>query len=97
MAILKISALLGLLAVTSVSSLHAAGYPDRPVKVIVPFPAGGVTDIATRVIVQRLSERLGQQFSSRTSPVPAAISGWETQRTRRATATRCYSPHRASW
>jgi tripartite-type tricarboxylate transporter receptor subunit TctC len=62
MAILKISALLGLLAVASASSLHAAGYPDRLVKVIVPFPAGGVTDIATRVIVQRLSERLGQQF-----------------------------------
>ena len=62
MAILKISALLGVLAVASTSSLHAAGYPDHPVKVIVPFPAGGVTDIATRVIVQRLSERLGRQF-----------------------------------
>jgi tripartite-type tricarboxylate transporter receptor subunit TctC len=47
---------------SQVSSLQAAGYPDRPVKVIVPFPAGGVTDIATRVIAQRLSERLGQQF-----------------------------------
>ena len=42
--------------------LHAAGYPDRAVKVIVPFPAGGVTDIATRLIAQKLSERLGQQF-----------------------------------
>src|SRR5215467_4518869 len=62
MAILKISALLGVLAVASTSSLHAAGYPDHPVKVIVPFPAGSVTDIATRVIVQRLSERLGRQF-----------------------------------
>lgn len=62
MVILKTSVLLGLLAVASASSLHAAGYPDHPVKVIVPFPAGGVTDIATRVIVQRLSERLGQQF-----------------------------------
>ena len=49
-------------AFASASNLHAAGYPDHPVKVIVPFPAGGVTDIATRVIVQRLSERLGQQF-----------------------------------
>jgi tripartite-type tricarboxylate transporter receptor subunit TctC len=62
MVILNTSVLLGLLAVASASSLHAAGYPDRPVKVIVPFPAGGVTDIATRVVVQRLSERLGQQF-----------------------------------
>jgi tripartite-type tricarboxylate transporter receptor subunit TctC len=37
-------------------------YPTKPVKVIVPFPAGGVTDIATRLITQRLSERLKQQF-----------------------------------
>jgi tripartite-type tricarboxylate transporter receptor subunit TctC len=44
------------------AALHAAGYPDRAVKVIVPFPAGGVTDIATRLIAQKLSERLGQQF-----------------------------------
>jgi tripartite-type tricarboxylate transporter receptor subunit TctC len=43
-------------------ALHAAGYPDHPVKVIVPFPAGGVTDIATRIIAQKLSDRLGQQF-----------------------------------
>jgi tripartite-type tricarboxylate transporter receptor subunit TctC len=43
-------------------ALHAASYPDRAVKVIVPFPAGGVTDIATRLIAQKLSERLGQQF-----------------------------------
>jgi len=40
----------------------AQGYPTKPVKVIVPFPAGGVTDIAGRVIAQKLSEKLGQQF-----------------------------------
>ena len=37
-------------------------YPNKPVKVIIPFPAGGVTDIAGRLIAQRLSEKLGQQF-----------------------------------
>jgi tripartite-type tricarboxylate transporter receptor subunit TctC len=44
------------------SSLHAADYPDHAVKVIVPFPPGGSTDIAGRIIMQKLSERFGQQF-----------------------------------
>ena len=37
-------------------------YPTRPVRIIVGFPAGGVTDITARVTGQGLSERLGQQF-----------------------------------
>jgi tripartite-type tricarboxylate transporter receptor subunit TctC len=40
----------------------AETYPSKPVKVIIPFPAGGVTDIAGRLITQKLSEKLGQQF-----------------------------------
>jgi tripartite-type tricarboxylate transporter receptor subunit TctC len=42
--------------------LSAQPYPNKPVKIIIPFAAGGVTDIAGRLIAQRLSERLGQQF-----------------------------------
>jgi tripartite-type tricarboxylate transporter receptor subunit TctC len=38
---------------------HAA-YPEKPIKIIVPFPPGGVTDILGRAIGQRMSERLGQ-------------------------------------
>jgi len=37
-------------------------YPQRPVKVIVPFSAGGVTDVAARLWSQRVSDRLGKQF-----------------------------------
>ncbi|MCC2595861.1 tripartite tricarboxylate transporter substrate binding protein [Pusillimonas sp. MFBS29] len=40
----------------------AANYPDRPVKVIVPFPPGGATDIVGREISDRLARALGQPF-----------------------------------
>jgi tripartite-type tricarboxylate transporter receptor subunit TctC len=41
---------------------HAADYPTRPVRVIVPFVAGGGTDLLARFVSQRLTEVLGQQF-----------------------------------
>jgi tripartite-type tricarboxylate transporter receptor subunit TctC len=37
-------------------------YPDRPVKIIVPFAAAGPTDVVARLIAQKLSEKYGQQF-----------------------------------
>jgi tripartite-type tricarboxylate transporter receptor subunit TctC len=40
----------------------AQKYPERAVKVIVPFAAGGPTDVTARIIAQGLSERLGKQF-----------------------------------
>jgi tripartite-type tricarboxylate transporter receptor subunit TctC len=42
--------------------LRAADYPDHPVRIIVPFPPGGSTDIAGRIVVQKLTERLHQPF-----------------------------------
>src|SRR6201999_4214435 len=39
----------------------AAGWPDRPVHFIVPYPAGGSTDVAARVVGDYLSHALGQQ------------------------------------
>ena len=48
-----------LLCAASVAS--AQNYPNKPVRVIVPFSAGGATDIVTRVIGQKLGEAWGQQ------------------------------------
>lgn len=39
---------------------HADSYPQRSIRIVVPFPAGGPTDVAARLIAQSLSSRLGQ-------------------------------------
>jgi tripartite-type tricarboxylate transporter receptor subunit TctC len=53
---------LGALGLAGIGPALAVDYPARPVRWIVPYPAGGTTDILARIIGQSLSERLGQQF-----------------------------------
>lgn len=57
-----IRALFAVAALALASSAFAQQYPSKPVKVIVPFGAGGPTDVVARMVMQPLSERLKQQF-----------------------------------
>jgi tripartite-type tricarboxylate transporter receptor subunit TctC len=56
------AALVGLIACgLPGSAAFAQGWPNKPIKMIVPFPAGGGTDFIGRLMAQHLSKRLGQQ------------------------------------
>ena len=70
---------LGLCALTSpIGDALALDYPMRPIRFIVGYPAGGSTDIIARLIGQRLSERLGQQFVIENKPGAGNNIGTET-------------------
>ena len=59
---------IGLSVIAQIGSASALDYPTRPVKWVVGYPPGGATDIIARLIGQRLSERLGQQFVIENKP-----------------------------
>jgi len=52
---------LALLAWSAVPAHAQSGYPDRTIRLIVPFPPGSSTDVVSRVLVQKLGDKLGQQ------------------------------------
>ena len=64
-------------------------YPQKTLRVIVPFPPGGTSDILARSLGLRLTEQLGQQVVVETAPGPQARSAAKPRRVRRRMATRC--------
>jgi tripartite-type tricarboxylate transporter receptor subunit TctC len=56
------------LGVGPMTSAQADSYPSHPVRWVVPYTAGGATDVLSRLICQRLSERLGQPFIVENKP-----------------------------
>ena len=60
---LLLKSLLGLVfAAAATMNALAAGYPEKPVTMVVPFPPGGSTDAIARVLAQKLQEKMGQPF-----------------------------------
>ena len=54
---------------------HAQPFPNKPITIIVPFGAGGPTDIVARVIAERLTATLGQRVIVENAPGAAGITG----------------------
>jgi len=75
--------LAALLLLTGAAPSLAQGYPNRPVRMVVGFPAGGPTDVIARIVAQNLSESLGHQFV--VENVPGAGSNTASGQVARAT------------
>ena len=70
-----------LAAMATIACLHGAAfaqtYPTKPVRIVVPFPPGGGTDIGTRILAQKLSEAWGQSVVVENKGGAAGIVGTE--------------------
>src|ERR1700687_6219563 len=70
------SAAMALLGTGLMASARAdSAYTNPPVRWVVPYAAGGATDVLSRFICQRLSERLGQPFIVENKPGPGSNIG----------------------
>jgi len=61
-AIRWIAAILGVIAALGALAQPGQGWPSKPVKIVVPFPAGGATDVVARLLAQKLAEAWGQSM-----------------------------------
>lgn len=78
---LRVSALCAVLAGAGMGAAQAADYPSKPIRLIVPFAAGGVTDTGARVVAEKLSARLGQQVVVDNRPGASGNIGTQTAAT----------------
>jgi tripartite-type tricarboxylate transporter receptor subunit TctC len=68
------SALLaGLLALLPLNFAQAA-WPEKPIKIVLPFGAGGVADVTARILADRLGQKLNQRVVIENMPGPGGIA-----------------------
>src|SRR5690606_9793292 len=72
------TALAAVLALPLVSGAAQAAYPERPITFIVPFTAGGITDLVARTAAQRLEKELGQTIVVENRPGAGGSIGVES-------------------
>ena len=60
--LLSIALASAMVAVSAIAQTGDEGWPERPIRLVVPFPAGSSTDMIARIVAQKLSHRLGQQI-----------------------------------
>ena len=65
----------------------AQAWPNKPIKWIIPYPPGGITDSATRMVVQKVQEQTGWAIVVENKPVPIRFWGPILWPARRQTAT----------
>jgi tripartite-type tricarboxylate transporter receptor subunit TctC len=73
----KLPRLLAALALALAGNAHAQGYPNHPIKVLVPWPPGQATDVAARMVSERLSPVLGQPLVVDNRPGAGGVVGSE--------------------
>jgi tripartite-type tricarboxylate transporter receptor subunit TctC len=74
---MSVARAIALLSASLTASVFAQSYPQKPVRIIVPYAAGGDTDIVARLIAPRLVESLGQQFIVENRPGAGSLIGTE--------------------
>jgi tripartite-type tricarboxylate transporter receptor subunit TctC len=64
-----------LLFLAFASAANAQSYPTKPVRWVVPYPGGGITDVVTRIVTQKMSGPLGQAVVVDNRPGANSILG----------------------